>query len=419
MTDARRPRIVVWSPGVPHPSYGASRVLFWHYLAGLRDAGFDVLHLLLVEPANDAPEDLPKYIEDMSLSNTFRVSVHRAPTFVERGRLGARLVEDAVAAARREAVAFEPDVALSLDITSAWAEQGTGGRRVVWLGDLNFETEWHHARYATRERRRESVRMPMAWLRSRAWRRVYREILAGADDVIVAAKSSESVLADLGVAARYLPYPWPAEPQGEHSWRAPDTPTFLFLGTLQALGSRSAFHFLLHDLYPRLRPLFGDFKILVAGHGTPPRWAVEAMATMPELEQIGFVDDLDELFARIHSVLAPIDVPVGNRSRIVTAMGKGALVIAHRNAALGNPDLVHGRTCLLATSADEFADRLRRSVEDRSEATAIIAAARQRYLETFTPEVAVSRLLGAVRSVAASGESGGGSITDTSRRFRA
>jgi len=66
--------------------------------------------------------------------------------------------------------------------------------------------------------------------------------------------------------------------------------------------------------------------------------------------------------SKCHAVIAPIDVPVGNRSRILTAMSSGALLIAHKNASLGNPDLINNINCLLCNDEYEFVDAMIKSV---------------------------------------------------------
>ena len=75
----------------------------------------------------------------------------------------------------------------------------TGIRRLVWLGDLNFETKWWHALYAVAENWRNALHLPGNYLGCRAWRQIYGEVLRDADDVVVASHSSIAVLAPLGV----------------------------------------------------------------------------------------------------------------------------------------------------------------------------------------------------------------------------
>ena len=181
----------------------------------------------------------------------------------------------------------------------------------------------------------------------------------------------------------------------------PDTPTFLFLGTLQALGSRSAFHFILHELYPELVRRWGSggFRIVIAGRGELPAWASTMLATTPELEHVGFVEDLAGLLGSVHAAIAPISVPVGNRSRILTALAAGTVVVAHENAALGNPDLVDGVTCFLAADAASFAERMARTVDDPDAAREVAARGEELYRSRFRPDAAVGTAVDTLAAV--------------------
>lgn len=365
-------------------------MLFWHYISGLRAAGFEVLSVVLAQPDSSTPESLIEY-EALVRTEGIEVAVCRAESFLEERRHVVRLREESLAPALQASAVFRPDASFCLDFLAGWAARGTPGPRVVWLGDLRFQTAWYHARYEAKERRVATVQLPLAILRSLAWRRAYRRALDGAAAVIVSSKSSEAHLQRLGVASEYQPYPWPAEPTGTEDRALPDRPTFLFLGTLQALGSRSAFHFILHELYPELVRRWGTsgFRILIAGRGEVPSWAARMLATAPELEHVGFVDDLAALLGSVHAAIAPISVPVGNRSRILTALAAGAVVVAHENAALGNPDLVDGVTCYLAADGASFAERMARTVDDPVEAREVAARGRELYESRFRPDVAV------------------------------
>jgi glycosyltransferase involved in cell wall biosynthesis len=95
----------------------------------------------------------------------------------------------------------------------------------------------------------------------------------------------------------------------------------------------------------------------------------------------------------------PIDVPVGNRSRILTAMAMRSLVIAHANTALGNPDLVDGETCYLAADAKGFVEAMVAAVDDPARREAVVDRALRCYRERFHPERATGRLAGRVAAL--------------------
>jgi len=395
-------RLLIISPGVPHKSEGASSVLFYHYIEQLKNAGFRILNALLCDPIHEPGEYqrvLATYRQELESAGQFDIRVVRSRGFIRRGPLSIRLDTKSLQPLKEPVEAFMPDIVLCFDLMSAWVARALNcrGTSVAWLGDLNFQTGLYHALYGSRERPILALKIPVEWFRALLWRRIYRRVLSGFKAVIVSSKSSEDQLARIGIKCRYLPYPWPNLRTSDSTSGSETgaTPTFVFFGNLAALGSRSALHFLIRKLYPKLveRWGHGGFRILIAGTGGLPGWALRAMKARPECEVLGFEENLDGLLASCHAMLAPIAVPVGNRSRIVTAMAKGSLVIAHKNAAMGNPDLVDGETCYLAGTADEFVDRMKSAVTDPTRNAQIVDRARQVYNSRFRPEAAFQMLL--------------------------
>lgn len=391
-------RLLICSPGIPHKTQGASTVLFYHYIDHLRQAGFNILNILLLQPDNFSHEALTEYTMRMEAPGSFVVLPCQADTFVLRRRFDIRLDVQLVAETRQKAEAFRPDLMVCFDLLSAWVVGPVSANtKLAWLGDLNFQTEWYHAWYAVREGTRPFVKLPLDWYRAYIWKKIYWNVLSQMDSVIVSSHSSVRHLKRLGIASTYQPYPWPNHSSIRQTdlTKRPSIPSFLFFGSLTGLGSRSAFHFIFDELYPHLIRLWGQrgFRISIAGMRGLHPWIEAEIARKPELRYLGFVDDLDSVIASCHAVLAPIDVPVGNRSRIVTAMAKGGLVIAHRNASLGNPGLVDGQTCYLANNADQFVERMQDAFEHPQQAETIIDHARACYEECFRPDVAAGKLL--------------------------
>src|ERR1700674_3566206 len=79
MTDAQpRPpgiRMLVCSSGVPHETEGASVVLFFHYIRRLQQAGYDIVHLLLLEGMSWPQSAVSDYAATMKRSGAFQVEV--------------------------------------------------------------------------------------------------------------------------------------------------------------------------------------------------------------------------------------------------------------------------------------------------------------------------------------------------------
>lgn len=400
--------ILVLSNGLPHPTKGASVVLLWHYVLALVNAGWTVRHLVL-DHGELTPADLAEYTEHLDGRATAE-AVRVPPVFRELKTRVACDVDQAVAKARQMAEGCEAVFAFDIPAAAVAAEL-TGLKRVVWLGDLLFDVRIYHNLYAVRERWRTIAHLPISLAVYRSWRAHYRSILAGFDMVIASSGSSVAKLASLGIEAAYWPYPWPsrralalADAPSTADGPAGGVPTFAFFGSLGGLGSRSAFHFMFKRLVPALRQRWGagSFRIVICGTSSLPGWVVPLVDASEEAEFLGFVDDLDALLATVTGIIAPLDVPVGNRSRIVTAMAAGCPVISHRNAALGNPDLEDDVNCFLADDVDEFAAAMARLAADPAVRRRLAVAALTTYGRTFAPEVAGPRLAQALEEFAKS-----------------
>lgn len=398
LTSPAQRRVVICSSGVPHPVRGASVVLFFHYIRAVVADGWEVLHVI-VPGAGDNSAAVRSYVEDMSRYGNFSAVECAVDQMLAINRWSGEVRSAALPeGVQRKITEFAPQVMFCLDVSSAALLRGVAptAKRVVWLGDLTFDTVWYHNLYDARENPLAYLKLPLTMRRRAGWRRFYRETLAGSACVIASSISSVDKLQALGIRSEYLPYPWPVEERGPSQPVArPDKPSFFFFGTLSALGSRSAFRFLLDGLYPRLVQQWGrqGFVIYICGMREMPDWVAEAVRTRSELVFKGFVDDLDALGRSCHAMLAPIDVPVGNRSRIVTAMAYGWPFIAHRNTTFGNPDLVSGENCLLASDVDEFVAQMKTTVEQPDVALSLGRAAQACYERTFAPAVASSMLL--------------------------
>lgn len=394
-------RIVICTiGGVPHSHRGASTVLFFQYIRGILEAGWGVLHLVVLNNLPSGESSIGDYRSEISRFGEIRVlgcSLER-PYRISRWtkRVRPLSLPDEMKLRLRE---FDPDLFLCFDIASAglMKEVAPPRTRIVWLGDLNFQTAWYHNLYDAKERSAAWLRLPLTWLACSRWRRFYKEVLDGAGCVIAASSSASSEVAKLHVISEYLPYPWPVTTRSMSAAPVPSSeiPSFLFFGTLGALGSRSALRFLFDKLYPALVKLWGraGFRIYICGNLELPAWAAEALLSRPELVFKGFVDDLEDLGRRCHAMIAPIDVPVGNRSRIVTAMAYGWPIVAHVNTARGNPELVSGSNCLLADGVDQFVKHMQFTVDQPAAVSALGRAARVTYSKSFEPAVAVEKLI--------------------------
>jgi len=339
---------------VPHESEGASVVLFYHYIARLRREGYRIHHLLLLLGDSWSDADVARYaakMTDPADPDRFTVGAVRADRFHSEGRIGHKLVPDRACVVAEAASAAKPDLIVAFDLLAAWLLRDvSAGHRIVWLGDLNFQTALLHARYAARENLLRAIHLPSNWLGAQGWKRIYRDVLRDADQVIASSASSVPALAAIGIESEYEPYPWPdvtAERSTNGSSRLPAIPTFLFFGSLAGLGSRSAFHFMTREIYPKLRRRWGarGFRLLIAGRGTIPAWALADFADKPEFENLGFVPDLDALLANADEFVVRMQRAVADRAAAEAIAARGYRMYVDRFG--------------VAAAGERFADRVR------------------------------------------------------------
>ena len=84
-------------------------------------------------------------------------------------------------------------------------------------------------------------------------------------------------------------------------------------------------------------------------------------------------------------MLFPIDVPVGNRSRVVTCMSSKWTFIAHKNVSIGNPLLKNKKNCFLFENESDFAAHIKSVISDNRLSKKIANQGYKDYKENFYP----------------------------------
>ena len=401
-------RILVCSANIPQPvatkGLSASMMTLYGYVDQFRKRGWPMLHVLVLDKRAD-PALLEAYRKDIEESGGEVIAWVMPYATRPRKHLWSDIEAETIPEDVRERIrAFRPDAGFCLDVFAAAALHPLPEvPLLVQVHDPKFQTLWYHALYETMEHPLHALRLPMDWLRVRAWKRFYRDTLLKVARVIAIAKSTEYQLKLLGVRSHYVPMSWPASDRPANVPPKPSMPTFLFLGNLSGVGSRSALHFLLERVYPALIKKWGKggFAIFICGPHSASPWTMNAIALRPEVKFLGYVDDVESLMLSCHAVLAPIDVKVGNRTRILTAMSLGVPVIAHSNTALGNPSLVDGETCYLANDPQTFVERMERAFGEGSEIDRICKNAKEAFDTQFAPDAAGALLVKELESIVA------------------
>lgn len=129
-------------------------------------------------------------------------------------------------------------------------------------------------------------------------------------------------------------------------WKAPRD--LLFVGNLDYYPNRDAVEWLCAEVVPRLRERVNGWRLLIAGSGRfrPP--------PLPEVVDLGPVEDLRPCYARSVAALVPIRGGGGTRIKALEAFAYGRTVVA---TSLGVEGLGVDEGVFLADDAVGFAER--------------------------------------------------------------
>jgi hypothetical protein len=373
--------------GVPNKYVGASTRLFFQYINGLLHNGHKVIHCVFTTDIVKAENEVKEYLNQL---NNQSVTVHIIDVMSEDSSIS--MIDE---------LSF--DIILCFDITTAkFFEKYSNKKKILWLGDLQYLTLYYHYYYYVKGNFFHIFKAPVVFFKIIKQLLEYKKYCRQFDLIIVSSYSSVRRLKLINIKnkIKYLPYPWLLDKSVDlMSIDKFKIATFLFLGTLNALGSKSAFDFIANRLYIKLVNKFGKnkFKILISGSGELPIWFKIYAQNKKELEYVGFVDDLDKLICQCHGAVIPVDVPVGNRSRIVTCFGLKIPVIAHKNTALGNPSLKHKYNCYLADNPNDFAQYMYDIYKKPHDN--MVHNAFYSYKYSFDPKYAIDQLMYEIKNI--------------------
>ena len=133
----------------------------------------------------------------------------------------------------------------------------------------------------------------------------------------------------------------------------------------------------------------GNFTLYICGNFSLEKKLFIKLKKLKAIQYLGFQKNIQEIALRCHACLFPIDVPVGNRSRIVTSLASYWPVIAHKNVSLGNPALKSGLNCFLANNIKEFKNFSLKIFENNDLSKKIAMNGFKTYNKTFEPSFAL------------------------------
>jgi O-antigen biosynthesis protein len=164
----------------------------------------------------------------------------------------------------------------------------------------------------------------------------------------------------------------------------------LFLGSFRHTPNKVALEWFAKDVLPLIVEKVPGARIMVAGSEPPPMHSFADPAKAVDL--LGFVDDVQPLFAGCALFVCPIRSGSGVRVKLLEAFASGIPVVSTRLGAegLARED---GEFCALADDAPEFAARVVELLLDPQRAAQMAARARQEVAANWDAGVITDRLV--------------------------
>lgn len=166
--------------------------------------------------------------------------------------------------------------------------------------------------------------------------------------------------------------------------------TILFFGAINYYPNTEGLLFFLDEVFPRIKQQHPQARLWIVGQFPPASISVRAS---DDVVVTGLVDDVRAYLERAAVVIAPLRIGGGTRLKIVEAMSMGKPIVATHLGAEGI-DVKHDEDILLADSAEEFANRVVRVLEEPALAQRLGEAARRHAEARYTWQGAVHRLEG-------------------------
>ena len=267
-------------------------------------------------------------------------------------------------ALRRELVRAAVDVVyvdhLGMARYAADIESARPSCRVV-LDQHNVESEF----FKQFAERKTGLKKLVANDEYRASVRFEKLALQGADAVVaISTEDAKHFDALAGIHAHVVPMVLPFERRARPR---PARASFCYVGNLRWHPNVAGLDWFCRDVWPKIRARVPDATFEIAGVGlerdpsgkqrVPDAWKVQGVTT------VGFLEDLEPLYARSLAMVAPVFGGSGVRVKMLEGFRAGMPVVTTPDGAFGLP-LADGREALVAGDPEGFAERAAQLAND-------------------------------------------------------
>ncbi|MBX3225873.1 MAG: glycosyltransferase [Labilithrix sp.] len=193
-----------------------------------------------------------------------------------------------------------------------------------------------------------------------------KHVLRTVDAVVAISNEDAKVFADFvpSVRAHVVPVVMTFdEKQRPH----PGRPHFCYVGSLRWKPNVLGLDWFCQKVWPLVRARVPNATFEIAGVGLKPddngKLPIPETWRAPGIETVGFLEDLEPLYARSLGMIAPITGGSGVRMKLLEGFRAGLSVVTTPDGAFGLP-LTDGKEALITQDPAAFAERVARIVDD-------------------------------------------------------
>lgn len=176
---------------------------------------------------------------------------------------------------------------------------------------------------------------------------------------------------------RYLPN-LPLMPSKDYRVNAKRESYIFSIGLMAYRANYEGVDRFVTDVWPRVRDAFPTLSYYICGRGSPTELA-KKWAAVPGVKVMGFVDDLEELYAKALATVVPIDQGGGTCLKTLESMSHSRVCLSTAFGARGLPEeALRRESCgvIIYSTAEELVAQIKRAVVDESVRGSLEAAGR-------------------------------------------
>lgn len=349
---AGRRHVAVLSPYFPYPLSHGGAVRIFNLLT--RAARRYEIHLFafIEEPTSADIQIMQEFCFRLYLIPKTRYREPRWSTLVppEVREFESKALASALAAARRE--------------HPIQVVQGEYTQMAVYRPDVLVEHD------VTFDLHRQSG---SSWWDLWRWSRFEKGAIERARRVVVMSEK-DAVLTGAGERARVIPNGvdlerFQAQPEGPGA-------VALFVGSFRHEPNRTAYSFLVREIWPMVKQLLPEASLIVVAGPTPEIFWPDAPAPVAGEARHAFVEDVRPLYCNSNVVVAPTKQSAGTNLKVIEAMAMGRAVVSTSTGCAGL-GLTHGQDVWVEDDGAGFGRAVVRLLSNFEERSRIAANARR------------------------------------------